>query len=95
MNAEQIAARLSPAQKRAVLWCNGDGTPKVHLKGPETSFYCLWKVILGDPRKQVAQIYSLAEHGKSTTEKRGLWPASTWKLTPFGLEVRAILEKQP
>lgn len=90
---EQITAGLSPAQKRAVLWCNDDGTPRVHLKGPETSFYCLRKVIRGDPTKEVALIYSLAERGQSTTEKRGIWPASTWKLTPLGQSVRAILKE--
>ena len=92
--AEQIAAGLSPAQKRAVLWCNPDGSPRVHLKGPETSFFCLWKVIRGDPTKEVALIYSLAERGQSTTEKRGIWPAATWKLTPLGQSVREILKEQ-
>ena len=88
---EQIAGKLTKAQRAALLWCNEDGTPRAHTKGAETSFYCMAKAIKGDPEKEVATIYSLVKRGQSQTEKRGIWPTPTWALTPLGLQVRAIL----
>lgn len=90
----QLAKSLTKAQREAVLWCHEDGSPRTHLKGSEVSFFALAKVIKGDPCKQVATIYSLCKRGQSETEKRGLWPAPTWQLTPLGLALRAHLKGQ-
>lgn len=87
-----IAEGLSEAQRRAVLWCDPAGS-RVHDKAAprEVSFFAIEKVIRGDPQREVALIYSLVKRGQSKTEKRGLWPAPTWRLTPLGLAVRIHL----
>ena len=92
-NPAEIAAKLTRAQRAAVLWCNADGSPREWEKGGEVSFFCLAKVIIGDPEREAATIYSLTVRGDSKTQKRGLWPNPTWALTPLGLAVRAHLEK--
>lgn len=92
-DAAKIARGLTKAQREAVLWCYADGSPRVHTKGAQTSFYCLNKIIKGDPTKQVAIIYALTKRGDSPDVKRGIWPAPTWALTPLGLAVRAELER--
>jgi len=89
---ERIAKGLTKAQRCAMMWCEADGSPRVHLKGAQTSFYCLAKVIKGDPKKEIATMYALVEQGVSKTERRGLWPATTWSLTPLGIAVREYLE---
>ncbi len=92
-----MAARLSASQKRAMLWMNTDGSPRDEVKGSPSpvSFYCLQKVIIGDPAQKVSLIYSLCKQGSSATSKRGLWPANTWALTPLGQQFRAHLQDQP
>ncbi|QOV92588.1 hypothetical protein [Novosphingobium sp. ES2-1] len=94
MTAEEIAAGLSAAQRKAVLWCQQDGTSRVHDKQAprEVSFFVLEKVIKGVPTKEVAIMFSLITQGKHPTIKNGLWPARTWALTPLGQQVRSILE---
>ena len=92
--AEAVALGLTKAQRQAVLWCPEDGSAREWEKGSEVSFFCLAKIINGDPAKEVATIYALTERGQSATRCRGLWPNPTWRLTPLGIEVRRILQER-
>lgn len=96
MKAEDIAASLSEAQRRALLWLPADGTARDHeFRSPrEVSFYALAKVIKGDPKREVASIYSLCWLGRNEDRKRGIWPMPTWGATPLGLAVRSHLLKE-
>jgi len=95
-SAREIAASLSEAQKRAVLWCNVDGSMRLYDKSAprEVSFFCLQKVIKGDPTIELATMFSLVKFQDHPTVKSGLWPARMWALTPLGAAVRAILQEQ-
>lgn len=90
-----LAASLSEAQRRAVLWCAQDGSARIHDKGAprEVSFGCLAKIIDGDPTKEVATICSIVTQANHPTVKSGLWPARTWSLTPLGRQLRDHLER--
>lgn len=88
-----IVKRLTKAQRQAILWMNADGSPRDEVKGSprSVSFYCLSKVIIGDPCNQIAQIYSICKQGSNAHVKRGIWPVPTWALTPLGIAVRAYI----
>lgn len=91
-----IAAGLSEAQRRAILWCNLDGSPKQHCKAAPSraSFWALKSVVKGDPRKMVARHYKLIDQGEGEKPRGRIWPESTWALTPLGLALRThLLEK--
>lgn len=93
----EVAEGLSKAQKAAVLWCPPDGSARVHVKGSpsQVSFFALKNKTIGDPRKQVAQIFTLIERANGYAPVEGKWPAPEYRLTPLGLAVRAELERKP
>lgn len=95
-DAATIAQSLTNAQCRAVLWCDPAGAPKDHEQGAprEVSFFCLSRVIIGDPAKVIARTYSLCVQGENPARKDGIWPMRTWRLTPLGRAVRMELEKE-
>ena len=81
MNAEQIAAGL-PTAMREVLGAMSDQW--------RLAPYCGWSFRQGRTARRLTTI-GLVEMDKSrTTDGTPLF-----RLTPLGLEVRAILEKQP
>lgn len=92
---EAVAASLTKAQRRALLWCHESGEPRQWEKGAETSFYCLADIRWGDPTKQVAHVAVLVTRADGEKPKGRLWRANTWCLTPLGLQVRALLQDQP
>jgi hypothetical protein len=85
MDAESIAKRLSPAQKRALLWLPGDGSRVDWKSAPK-------------PRPMPVSLWGLlAKHGAPHLAKHGptVKDWHQWEITPLGLEVRrAILTAQ-
>ena len=101
--AKDVAKGLSPAMRRAVLWCHSSGEWKDHRRKAnsndgvsETSLGVLEKRIVGDPRKRVAEIYTLVEHQFNAGEKEHgtVWRNTRYRLTPLGLLVRKHLENE-
>lgn len=93
---KEIAQKLSKAQQAAVLWCPADGSARAHVKGSpsQVSFFALKNKTIGDPRKQVAQIYTLIERANGYSPVDGKWPVAEYRLSPLGLAVRAELERK-
>ena len=103
MTPEQIAKGLTKAQRAAVMWLPDYGSWKDHRRKAgandrvsQTSLSVLEKRIVGDPRKGASTIFSLIEHqfNKGEKERGQMWANTIYRLTPLGLAVRAILEKQ-
>lgn len=95
--AERIAKGLTRAQRAAILWLSPDGEPKEHSKGAprEVSFWALRNKVEGDPQRRIANVYSLCLRGEGARQKGRFSLPTTWRLTPLGLEVRAILQRFP
>lgn len=100
---EQIASKLTDAQRRALLWLPADGSWRDHRRLPkandgvsETSLWHLLSKTIGNPKKQIATTWSLAVHDFNSGEKehRQMWRNTRWKLTPLGVAVRAHLKEQ-
>jgi hypothetical protein len=94
-DAEKIAAALTPAQRRALLWLPGDGSwrarGKAHKDISRTSMYCMADIRHGDPRLMVATVAALCD-GAPPKQVAGRWAADEWRATPLGLAVRAVLK---
>ncbi len=82
MTPAEIAARLTPAQKRALLWLPGDGEPRTRRN---------WREIV--PRRDV--LWRLCELGLAAEwESQQARPLFAYSLTDFGQAVRAIVEQE-
>ena len=90
-----IARRLSPAQRRALLWLPGDGTPREHSKGapPEVSFWCMGSLTWGGKRGHAVtmEAHLCKRTGKDTFTPDQGWSPAYWNATPLGLAVRAVV----
>ena len=84
MTPAEIAARLTEAQKRALLWLPGDGSERRTAEASDCDCYRFWQAF----RK-------LALLGVVHRRPLRKWPTPImWSLTPLGREVRAIIEKE-
>jgi hypothetical protein len=94
MTPAEIAARLTAAQKRALLWLPGDGSEIERQKGAprEVSLWAMGDERIDNPEREAAIVYSLCRH--SAREPGKVWAPRRWRLTPLGREVRAIIEKE-
>lgn len=92
-SVESVAAGLTKAQRKAVMWMNADGSPREHdsTAPREVSFWAIESRTIGDPAKQVAVTYSLCRRADGQRKTGCIWPPNTWALTPLGLAVRAHL----
>lgn len=95
-DAERIAARLSPAQRRAVMWLPADGSVRVAAeKTAPRRVSFVGETRIGDPNRKIARVYrlSLIEYGHAFSvdpTKRH----DRINLTPLGQAVRAVLERE-
>lgn len=91
----KVAAGLSEAQRRALLWLAADGSSRGGWKGSEVSFYVMKQIIKGDPKKEIATVIELCfSPGRTSPTKKMRWGDALWQATPLGLAVRAYLEGQ-
>lgn len=90
-----IVAKLTKAQREALLWCDPSRPKEYHSGGAprEVSFYAIASVLLGDPKKEIARTYSLVRRGVGQKAPGQIWPSNTWTLTPLGISVRAALQE--
>ena len=87
----EIARKLSPAQKRALLWLPADGSRVKHTQGSpgKNSLWSMCSVTKGNPTRGVAITYSLVgRQWISMAAGTEFW------LTPLGRKIRAELEKE-
>lgn len=87
MTPAEIAARLTPAQRRALLWLPADGrwVSRIHLSlahGPRS----MPGASTAPPLLALLKVGSVEANPTSAVED--------WRLTPLGAEVRAILAAQ-
>ena len=89
MNAEQIAAGLTKAQREALTTLPLPRAGKPHLMQSERGYGDIWR----KSSKHFFTLLDLVERGiVETRESRG---EALWRLTrPLGLEVRAIIMKE-
>ena len=87
MTPEKIARRLTPAQRRALLWLPEDGAPRHESELPArvrpVSLFALAQKAIGQ------DIYAVLAQLSPRAELK--WP---WRLTPLGQQVRAIVERE-
>jgi hypothetical protein len=90
----EIARRLSPAQKRALLWLPEDGGARqLNNDAPrEVSFFVLRQLIIGNPQREVALMAELCRDAPPRFDD-GRWQRGTWSLTHLGTQVRAVVEQ--
>ena len=98
MTPAEIAARLTAAQKRALLWLPGDGSEIERQKGAprEVSLWAMGNQRIGDPEREAAIVYSLCRHSapEAAREPGKVWAPLRWRLTPLGREVRALKQME-
>lgn len=75
---EQIAARMTKAQRRAILWLPKDGKQRCWCLRDQTDFRPGIEGISFELRKIA----------------RGSFDATWWRLTPLGAAVRAVVAKE-
>lgn len=87
MAAREVIARLTLAQRRALLWLPADGSWKAQERGQHQ--VSLWAMILkhfGDPERAACWSVALVRNMATSAAS-----AMQWRLTPLGREVRAML----
>jgi hypothetical protein len=98
MTPAEIAARLTAAQTRALLWLPGDGSEIEHQKGAprKVSLWAMCDQWIGAPEREAAIVYSLCRHSAAepAREPGKVWARRRWRTTTLGREVRAIIEKE-
>lgn len=87
MTPAEIAARLTPARRRALLWLPGDGSAQSTVYANHT--YGLWSYQLAQACRRMVQLGLVHRTAASSTT-----PRIMWNLTPLGLAVRAVLETE-
>jgi hypothetical protein len=90
-----IARRLSPAQRKALLWLPEDGSERQHKKGDprEVSFWAMGSLVWGGPRGEAVTMEAhLCRRTGADTYNGREWAPAFWRLTPLGLSVRAEVE---
>ena len=80
---EQIAARLTKAQRRAILWLPKDGSEVERVKQPMTAAVASLEMRFSDVCK-----------GRSIRTASGRWSCMAYRLTPLGAAVRAVVAKE-
>jgi hypothetical protein len=82
MTPAEIAAKLTPAQKRALLWLPADGSGR-NNRGA------------GRPRADIQWRLKFHRAGQMIEQKFIAYCGDVVRLTPLGLAVRAIIEQKP
>ena len=102
MTLNDLAKKLSPAQRNAVLWLPEDGSEKEYCNGlgakqkvSRTSLYCLTNFTIGDPTKGVAVCCKMVRqiHNKGSKDSGQIWPNDLWALNPSGVAIRKIVNE--
>lgn len=78
-DAAAIAARLSEAQKRALLWLPGDG---------------MWRGPAGRLGMALTLLVTMHRPAIAEREWDGPWDAYNYRATPLGQKVRALLREE-
>ena len=90
-----IARRLSPAQKRALLWLPANGKFRIWEKGSEAPLFVMKDLVIGDPKKRPAVYCCLCELGETrVASSHDVFRFKRcWSITPLGLAVRDELQR--
>jgi hypothetical protein len=94
----EIAARLTAAQKRALLWLAEapNDKPRAWAKGTEAPLYALAEGKgKGNPAIAPVLIWQLCVAvGRAPPCKANIWGKTLWRATPLGQSVAAYLKEQ-